>query len=247
VHSGCFKVRRLVADSSVVDDSLPRSSTGSSTLRRVAGQHTRATKRRLIWRAVAAFAILGLVGPIGGLVVGFHNLALVPIELSAIVLMFVVDRLASPVVHRWHRGAIGEEQVGKIIDGLREQGWLAIHDAQTGRGNIDHILVGPAGLFTVETKSHRGRINPDRVDPGMLKQAYAESKAVERITGLAVEPLLVFSHAYLIERAVARRRGVTILPARMLTRFLTSRPQGIPASRVAAVHARLAAALDQLG
>jgi len=162
------------------------------------------------------------------------------------VLTFVVDRIASPIVDRWHRGAVGEEHVGKIIDGLREQGWLAIHDAPTGRGNIDHILVGPAGLFTVETKSHRGRIDPDRIDQAMLKQAYAESKAVERITGLVVEPLLVFSQAYLMKRPVARRRGVTILPARMLPRFLASRPQGIPAARVAAVHASLAAALDDL-
>ena len=80
----------------------------------------------------------------------------------------------------------------------------------------------------------------------MLSQAYAQSKAVEDITRLAVEPLLVFSRAYLMRRAVARSRGVTILPARMLPRFLASRPQGIPAARVAAVHARLAAALDDL-
>ncbi len=196
---------------------------------------------------MAAFAVLGVVGPVAGLLVGFHNLALVPIELVAIGLMPVVDRIASPIVERWHRGAVGEERVGKIIDGLGGQGWLAIHDASTGRGNVDHILVGPAGLFTIETKSHRGRIDPDRIDLAMLKQAYAESKAIENLTGLAVEPLLVFSQAYLTKRAVARRRGVTILPARMLPRFLASRPQGIPAARVAAVHARLAAALDQVG
>ena len=78
----------------------------------------------------------------------------------------------------------------------------------------------------------------------MLKQAFAEGKLVERITGLAVEPLLVFSQAYLIRRSVTCREGVTILPARMLPRYLAGRPQGIPAARVAAVHARLAAALD---
>ena len=203
-------------------------------------------KRRYMWRAMAAFVALVVAWPIAGLFVGFHNMALVPIEVGTVVLTFVVDRIASPIVDRWHRGAVGEEHVGKIIDGLREQGWLAIHDAATGHGNIDHILVGPAGLFTVETKSHGGRVDPDRIDEAMLKQAYAESKAVERIIGLAVEPLLVFSQAYLMKRAVARRRGVTILPARMLPRFLASRPQGIPAARVAAVHASLAAALDDL-
>jgi hypothetical protein len=197
-------------------------------------------------RTIAAFAALGVVGPVACLIFGFHNLAVVPVEVCAIALTFAVDRVASPIVDRWHRGAVGEEHVGKIIDRLRDQGWLAIHDTPTSRGNIDHILVGPAGLFTVETKSHRGRIDPDRIDEAMLKQAFAESKAVERLTGLAVEPLLVFSQAYLMGRAVARSRGVTILPARMLPRFLASRRQGIPAARVAAVHASLAAALDQL-
>ncbi len=185
--------------------------------------------------------------PIGGLVVGFHNLALVPIELAMIAATFVVDRVASPIVDRWQRGAVGEEHVGRIIDGLRARGWLAIHDASTGRGNIDHILLGPAGLFTIETKSHAGRIDPDRIDEGMLSQAYAEGKAVEELTGLAVEPLLVFSRAYLTRRAVTHRRGVTVLPARMLPRFLDSLPQGIPAARIVAVHKSLAKALDDLG
>ncbi len=195
---------------------------------------------------MAAFAALAVTPSIAGLFVGFHNMALVPIAVGTVGLTFVVDRIASPIVDRWHRGAVGEEHVGEIIDGLRERGWLAIHDASTGRGNIDHILVGPAGLFTVETKSHGGRIDPGRIDEAMLKQAYAQSKAVEDITRLHVEPLLVFSRAYLVGHAVARRRGVTILPARMLARFLASRPHGIPAARVAAVHASLATALDDL-
>ena len=124
------------------------------------------------------------------------------------------------------RGAVGEEQVGQIIDGLRDQGWLAIHDATSGRGNIDHILIGPAGLFTVETKSHRGQIDPGKIDPAMLKQAYAEGKFVERIVGTDVEPLLVFSRAFLIGRGVSRRAGVTVLPARMLA----GAPSPTPAS-----------------
>src|ERR1039457_5531914 len=225
---------------------------GSSVLSRVAGQYARAATRRYLLRAAVALAILAFVPVVAGVVAGFHNLAIVPIELAAIVpielaaiaSMFVLDRVVTPIIGRWHRGALGEEYVGTIIDGLRPEGWLAIHDAATGRGNIDHILVGPGGLFTVETKSHRGRIDPMLVDSRFLKQAYAEGKVVERITTLAVEPLLVFSHAYLVGRAVSSRDGVTILPARMLRRHLAARPQGIPASRVAEVHAHLAAALE---
>jgi hypothetical protein len=241
-----LKALLLVADAPCMDQLLPSSSAGSSALGRVAGQYARATARRYIWRTLTAFLVLAAAFPIAGLLVGFHNMALVPIELAMIALTFVVDRVASPIVERWQRGASGEERVGEIIDGLHTQGWLALHDAWTGRGNVDHILVGPAGLFTIETKSHAGRIDPDRIDARMLKQAYAQSKAVEKLTGLHVEPLLVFSRAYLAQRAVTHRRGVTILPARMLPRFLDALAQGIPAARIAAVHKSLADGLDDI-
>jgi hypothetical protein len=129
-----------------------------------------------------------------------------------------------------------------VLDGLRERGWFALHDVQLGRGNIDHVLVGPAGIFTIETKSHRGRLRAAAIDARMLKQAYGEAKLIERITGLRADPLLVFSSAYLTP-AVTRRDGVVILPARMLAGHLQRRAGTIPPERVAEVYQRLAAAL----
>ena len=175
---------------------------------------------------MAAFAALVVTPSIAGLFVGFHNMALVPIAVGTVGLTFVVDRIASPIVDRWHRGAVGEEHVGEIIDGLREQAGSRSTTRRPVAGTLTTFSSGRPGLFTVETKSHGGRIDPGRIDEAMLSQAYAQSKAVEDITRLAVEPLLVFSRAYLVGHAVARSRGVTILPARMLARFLASRPHG---------------------
>jgi hypothetical protein len=135
-----------------------------------------------------------------------------------------------------------EELVGETLDGLRERGWFALHDVQLEHGNIDHVLVGPAGIFTIETKSHRGRLRAAAIDTRMLRQAYAQAKSVERITGLRAVPLLVFSNAYLIP-AVTERHGVTILPARMLVNHLRRRAGTIPTERVDDVYRRLAAAL----
>jgi hypothetical protein len=36
-------------------------------------------------------------------------------------------------------------------------------------------------LFTVETKSHAGRIDPDRIDDTMLRQAYAQYRFLRRL------------------------------------------------------------------
>ena len=119
--------------------------------------------------------------------------------------------------------------MGKVLDRLRERGWFALHDVQLGRGNIDHVLVGPAGVFTIETKSHCGRLRASAIEVRMLKQAYALAKLIERITGLRADPLLVFSNAYLIP-AVTRRDGVLILPARMLAGHLQRRARPITRS-----------------
>ena len=44
-----------------------------------------------------------------------------------------------------------------------------IHDASLGRGNVDHILIGPAGVFTIETKSHPGPVRVSRVHGATLE------------------------------------------------------------------------------
>lgn len=113
-----------------------------------------------------------------------------------------------------------EEQVGAILEGMGAAGWRVLHDCVLSRGNIDHIAVGPAGLFTVEAKSRRGRVSVDRIDVRWLSQAYAQRKVVEEAVGRPGTCLLVFSNAHLIGRPVAYRRGVVALPARFLAGHL---------------------------
>src|SRR5439155_12297410 len=115
-----------------------------------------------------------------------------------------------------------------------------------GPGNIDAIVVGPGGLFTVEVKSHGGRISVENVNAAMLAQSYAQKKWLEGITGRQVTALLVFSRAYLIGRPVTRQRGVTVLPARMLAAHLQRYPAALGAEDAVSLHARLTAALEPL-
>lgn len=170
---------------------------------------------------------------------------LIAVELGVITAMVVLNRVFEPKFDRWLQGARGEELVGEILDGLADQGWHVTHDVSLGRGNIDHVLVGPAGIFAIETKSHRGPISIDRLDQRMLTQAYAEKKLLERIPGLGVQPLLVFSQAWLVGRVPAHRRGVTVLPARMLAWFLSRRRPTLSVEQARELHERLALALNQ--
>jgi hypothetical protein len=130
------------------------------------------------------------------------------------------------------RGAIAEEKTGAIIEGLPEGNFI-IHDFNTGRGNIDHILVGPKGVFTLEVKSHRGTVTFDNgsllrdgqpFEKDFLKQAWAECFAVREILAKwdikepKAEPLIVFSNAFVKVRGKAN--GVAVINLKFLSTFL---------------------------
>lgn len=53
-------------------------------------------------------------------------------------------------------GADGEETVGARLDRLPNPPWMALHDiVRNEKGtNIDHLVVGPAGVFSLNTKHH---------------------------------------------------------------------------------------------
>lgn len=52
-------------------------------------------------------------------------------------------------------GSDGEKIVGQALEGLREKGYKVYHDILGEGFNIDHVIVGPAGVFTIETKTIR--------------------------------------------------------------------------------------------
>jgi hypothetical protein len=61
---------------------------------------------------------------------------------------------------------------------------------------------------------------------------------------LDVQPLLVFSRAYIVGSIPAQRRGVTILPARMLQHYFSRRRPVLEASAADEIYARLTVALS---
>ncbi len=114
-------------------------------------------------------------------------------------------------------GRKGEIVVGQCLEELRAQGYAVLHDITGNDFNVDHILVGPAGVFAVETKTrtkptdHDAQVvydgqtitvdgfTPER-DP--VKQVKAEADFVrdliESATGkrLDVRPVVLFPGWY---------------------------------------------------
>jgi hypothetical protein len=195
-------------------------------------------------RTLVVLGVLAVATALLGRVFGLRDWRFLVSEIALLVSMFVISRYVLPLVERHDRGATGEEQVGGLLDGLAGDGWHVIHDASLGRGNVDHILIGAAGVFTVETKSHPGPVKVGRVHGATLSQAQAQRKAIERVTGERVEALIVFSRAW-VDKPLARRKGVRVTPARMLAGYLERRPATLSQEQVQAARERVAVALRE--
>lgn len=58
----------------------------------------------------------------------------------------------------WYKGALGEIEVGRILTRLGPE-WQVLHAVPVGKADtdIDHVVIGPAGVFTLNTKNHSGQ------------------------------------------------------------------------------------------
>jgi hypothetical protein len=96
----------------------------------------------------------------------------------------------------WRVGAGGEETVGGRLEKLAKHGWHVLHAVPVGdRGSdIDHVVIGPGGVFTVNTKTHPdGRVwvgrNSVRVNGHAvpyLRNSRFEAQRAERLLSAAV-------------------------------------------------------------
>ena len=206
------------------------------------GQHTRSLWRRLRMRTLMMLGGLAVATTLMGRRFGWQDPRFLAAEIALLSVIFLISRFVLPLLDRHDRGATGEEQVGSLLDGLSDRGWHAIHDVSLGHGNVDHVLIGPGGVFTVETKSHPGPVRVGRVHGSVLGQAQAQRRAIERVVGGHVEPLVVFSRAW-VDRPLSRRKGVRVVPARMLLSYLDRQPQRLTAEEIERARRRLVRAL----
>jgi len=88
---------------------------------------------------------------------------------------------------------------------------LALHDVTAERGNVDHVLIGPAGIFTIETRVTEAGSTPTR------STCACSAKPTRRVRRSSASPAYVSNRCCLQQRlphpAVSRRNGVAILPA----------------------------------
>ena len=74
-------------------------------------------------------------------------------------LLFILWSLMRGLRHveRFFKGARGEEKVSAILRTLPDA-YHVFNDFKVGRNHIDHVVVGPCGVFAIETKFWSGKI-----------------------------------------------------------------------------------------
>ncbi len=126
--------------------------------------------------ALLVFILFGVFGfPLVGLAIGLF--------------LLLSNRGPSRRWSRWWKGTVGELEVIKALNSLPDD-YILINDFKLpdGQGNIDHFLVGPNGLFVLETKNYSGRIECQHDDwfvngrqiKSLSKQAKANAVTVRK-------------------------------------------------------------------
>jgi hypothetical protein len=129
---------------------------------RVAGQSSR-QKADEIFESATEDLLLILIGPSVGFFFGLVQrrdstiYGGILFVLVALVTGWLGIRLIRKLKESWNcrLGALGEQVVGRELDQLMRLDYRVFHDVQFGTWNIDHVVVGPRGVFAVETKTWR--------------------------------------------------------------------------------------------
>jgi hypothetical protein len=110
--------------------------------------------RSLAWRLpLAAGAAIGaavLTGPLP---------SVARLTASLVVVGVVGWRLrfrASAEANAWRKGAHGERRTARRLRRLTRRGYVAFHvlSMPGSRANIDHLLIGPTGVFVIDSKQY---------------------------------------------------------------------------------------------
>lgn len=142
-------------------------------------------------------------------------------------------------------GRDGERAVGQYLEALRETGCRVFHDLTADNFNVDHVIVSPHGIFTVETKTFSkpvGKpatvrvqngaivINGNRLSRDLLAQGAAQAKWVKAVlresTGkdYPVKPVIVFPGWYVEPVSREERLDAWVLNPKALPVFIENEP-----------------------
>jgi hypothetical protein len=155
----------------------------------------------------------------------------------------------------YERGAVGEEATARALAALPGLEWRLFHDVRwPGRrfANIDHVVVGPQGIFVIDTKAWTGHLD---VRAGVLRQnghrrmktvagaasaAAAVRELLPELDPETVKPVLCFAR---VQPVFGWVDDLMLCSTENVVTLLTSRPKLLSEAEVGAMAELLAQSL----
>lgn len=192
---------------------------GGTTTRSAAAAAARDARRAAVRRGVFTLGLFVFL--VAGLALGLDVWAFIVLQMALLAAVGAADHLGRASRRRKAQLA-STDTLARILEGLRAHGWRTIDDVDLGRGVIDHVLIGPAGVFALETTPADHARDGARLDELAVRRAHRHALALEELAGRAVVPLLVLDGAR-SGAAVALPHGVVAVPSRRLASHLGRR------------------------
>jgi hypothetical protein len=151
----------------------------------------RRRRRPMILSIAFGFALVGILNTGSNPIVGLTFVAVAGIALLGLV-------TTPNHVTSWRTGADGEVRTARFLAPLEREGFFVLHDRLipgARSANIDHVVIGPPGIFVVETKSLTGKLSirggevyvAGRRRTGMLDEVKREALAVQVVLADEIE------------------------------------------------------------
>jgi len=200
--------------------------------------------RTLPWRAAATLGIGAAGGLLGSLLA--PRLGLVVAALAAMATAWGLRFKPSPDAVAWRQGAAGERRTARLLAPLERQGWAILHDLALpgSRANIDHLVIGPGGVFVIDSKQYRGRLQLDAVGKlwhgrhplaatlGAVSWEADQAAQALPDPGMAVVPIVAV-HGAQVPWGKVVTDGVPVIAAQRLPSMLRALPAVLGPERVA--------------
>jgi hypothetical protein len=145
---------------------------------KVLGESGRYVSQEAFKQSRRIFLVVVLVLTLGGAIEGYALTTFIPARLIPAWIRFLISIALLPgmwLLYRWgskkldfldkrradmRRGAAGEICVGNILADFPDE-YRVINGLTTRFGDLDHIVVGPTGVYVLDSKNWRGTVGPD--------------------------------------------------------------------------------------
>jgi len=149
------------------------------------------------------------------------------------------------VAGNYEKGAVGEVAVARVLGDLSTE-FVVLHDLNIpgSKANVDHLVIGPTGVFMIDAKCWSGRLTagdgtlwrgPTPIRHECSTAAW-EAQQISNVVGRAVQPVICFVGTALPE-AVQHCDGVTVCESDALLFVVRDSTRWLDPASIAAIAA----------